>query len=133
MEIRTHFIISTIIAIILFPFYEWLVLLIILGGVLVDIDHYLDYVIRLKKYNIKRAMKYYRTIALEKDMHLYRKITRIFHTIEFLILIFILAFFSRYILLVGIGIYIHFLLDLLSETKIFKSITPRYSLFGILG
>lgn len=133
MEPGTHFIISTIAAIVLFPFYKWLVLLIILGGVLVDIDHYLYYVVKFKDYNLKKAIKFYRKITLKKDVKLYGEVIRIFHTIEFLIVVLIGAFFSKYLLLIAIGSCIHVLMDISAEIKIFKHLTPRYSLLGILG
>lgn len=81
-------------------------LIVFLASVLIDFDHYIWYTNRKKDWNLKRAYKWntYLERKHEKAMH-------IFHTIEFLILIFILSFFLRIFFYILIGILFHSILD----------------------
>jgi hypothetical protein len=130
--ILTHFIVTSILAVALFKFFGWAVLLLYVGGVLIDMDHYLYSLFVYKEISIIKSYKYFRQVSVQKNIRIYNTIIRIFHNVEFLVLIGIGAFFSRYVFIIAIGVYSHILMDIISELKIFKYITPRFSLLGFL-
>ncbi len=84
-------------------------LLVFLSSILIDFDHYLWYVARKKDWDLKNSYNY-----LEKlSKNLKKPIMMVFHTIEFLILVFILSFFWRGFYFALIGMIFHSILDLL--------------------
>ncbi|MEW6062887.1 MAG: hypothetical protein AB1571_00760 [Nanoarchaeota archaeon] len=91
-----------------------------------DVDHYLEYVIRKKNLSVIKAyregMKFYReSVKLGRPVRL--NILHVFHTMEFLILVIVLSFFNKIISLVAIGMLFHIILDLgwLIKRKALKS------------
>ncbi|MFC1732509.1 hypothetical protein ACFL6I_19570 [candidate division KSB1 bacterium] len=107
MKLQTHFIVSLFISIALFPLFSYASFLVLIGGFFIDSDHYLYYIIKKKDISLKRA---YNFCAGPKKR--YSDIFCIFHHIEFLILMIVLSYFSRYIMIITIGIAVHFLMDL---------------------
>jgi len=112
MKSLRHFLLSLILALIFYPIFNWKVLFIFVGGVLIDIDHYLWYLYKYKKFNVFHAYKFYIDKINEKREHENIGILLILHTIEFLLLIGILSFYSETILLIAIGLVFHYILDL---------------------
>ena len=53
MDIKHHVIVSTLLAIFIYPTYGIFALLVFLGGVLIDVDHYLWYIVVKKSFSIK--------------------------------------------------------------------------------
>lgn len=92
--------------------------LVFLSSFLIDFDHYAAYVIKKNDMNLKKSFDYHdkmlriemaeikRGIKKKSDFHL-------FHTIEFHILIGIIAIFSAPFFYIFIGMVFHSLLDLI--------------------
>jgi len=108
---QQHFIIGLPIFLILTPFIGLsYALVFFLSFFLVDFDHYLAYYKKKKEFSVRNAYYYW------KDRHCKDELM-IFHTIEFFILLFILAFFSKIFLLIFIAIIFHEILDLIYMEK----------------
>lgn len=123
-----HFIISTILAIILFPFFGFYSLFVFIGGFLIDLDHILFYWIKFKSFNLKRTHDYCRNITLKKDIKEYKQVLIIFHSIEFIILISIFSFYHKTFLILLIGVIIHIIMDMIYEYSKFKTLIKPLSL-----
>ena len=93
----------------LLPLTLFQTLLVFLSAVLIDFDHYLWYVKRKKDWNLKNAYNYLKKISenLKKPMMM------IFHTIEFLIFVFLLSYLWKGFSFILIGIVFHSISDLL--------------------
>jgi len=111
MRTSIHAIVCVILAAALYPFYKLSVLWIFAGGVLIDIDHYLWYISRFKKYNLKECYHY---CAVETFKDNWKEVTGalfIFHNFEFLVLVSALSFYSTPAFLFTVGLLSHYLLD----------------------
>ena len=107
MEIHIHLWTSIALAVLLFPFFGWLSVFAIVGGYLVDFDHYVTYVVRKKDWNLKRSIAYYRTMRYA----IKRPVLHIFHTIEAFAVLLFLAFYHDLFMAVFAGYLLHMLLD----------------------
>ena len=119
MYLKQHFILTLILCIPLYFLFQEKVIIIFLTGFLIDIDHYLEYIISHKNFSLKKAYKFYikkGEIILKQAKkgipHRFKPYIHIFHTIEFLILIIILSFYSIYAKLILIGLIFHQILDI---------------------
>jgi hypothetical protein len=112
----THFLWSVAIAAALYHRYSYDVIGVIIGGVLIDIDHYLWYVWDRKDWNIFRAWRHFRVeylwLGLEKNI---KSEIYIFHNIEFLAVLAAASFYSNFIFMFTIGVVVHYALDLIYE------------------
>ena len=86
-------------------------LIIFLSSFLIDVDHYLYYIIIKKDFSLKNAYNYHLDI---RNNNKKGKI-RLFHTAEFLIVLLILSFFYKPLLFVFIGFIFHLLFDVIDE------------------
>ena len=111
MKTSVHLVVSLILAAMLYPVFRWKALIILVGGVLIDIDHYFWYVYKYKKFSLFECYYYFidgmQKDKIEKNMG----ILLVFHTIEFLIAIMLLSFYSELVLIFTIGVLVHYLLD----------------------
>ena len=122
MNIIVHFLINVIIAFILrMNLTE--VLLVGLGGIIVDIDHLL-YVI-FKKISIKDAIKYGLKEFKLKRPHVY-----IFHFIEPVLVI--SYFINWYFFLLIFGVLLHIFADVISYVVFYKSLPPWIKYMSLL-
>ncbi|MCD4666632.1 hypothetical protein K8R47_02375 [archaeon] len=105
-----HFISCIILAIILYPLLGLLSLFVFIFGYLIDVDHYIEYIIKKKSLSFKKAYKYYKYERHPKEISL-----NIFHTIEFtvLFLIFVILFPNPINLILGIGLITHLIMDII--------------------
>ena len=101
-----------IISALLYPIYGLNVLIILISNILIDADHYLWYVLKIKDKDLVKAFKFYKNRDIRPK---YGRILHIFHTAELLILIIILNFYSRFFFFVLIGMVIHLILDVIYE------------------
>jgi len=122
----THLIFSIIPFILASQFYGWNSLWIFVGGVLIDWDHYVYYIFQKKDINIIRSYRYFRSLRGLKKLAEYKKVFRFFHTIEFLIVIVILSFYSEIFFLILIGILTHYILDVINEIRLFKELNDWF-------
>ena len=105
-----HFIISLIAASIIY-FYSahsavFIYPFVLMTGFLIDIDHNLWFIYRYKNWNIKQCWKYYK----KKRTSMYDQLL-IFHTIEFALLISVLAVFYSWAALMFFSLMLHYTLD----------------------
>ena len=100
-----------------FGFSVFACLIVFLSSFLFDVDHYLNYVFKnrdfsLKKayvWNVKRGLRWRKFSYSEKQQH---KIAFfMFHGIEFMILLLILAYFHVFFFWVFLGVLFHMVLD----------------------
>ncbi|MBI4739552.1 hypothetical protein HY772_08510 [Candidatus Woesearchaeota archaeon] len=106
MDLSVHFVVSTVIAAVLYPFFGWLSVFIIVGGFLIDADHYLWIVLSKRTLRLKAAYDYHRQCQHWNDY-----ILHICHTIEFSVLVIVLAMQSTFAALFSLGYFLHLFLD----------------------
>lgn len=92
---------------ILYPFYGVFSLLALAGGFLIDIDHYLYYVIHSGSLGIKKAYDF--CFSGGKN---YLTIFCVFHNIEFLLAMAMIGFFYNDFYPLAAGILLHFIMDM---------------------
>ena len=111
MYVSRHFILTSLLAIMLFPIYKFKVLLLFVFGFFIDVDHYLHdlfkYKVSLKKSYLMHMNK---NITLKDQLH-------IFHVVEFWILALILTiiFYNDFTLLLFTGLIFHLSLDFIYQ------------------
>lgn len=108
-----HFFFSLILAALLYPIFNWKVLLILAGSVLIDIDHYFWWICKYKKFNLIKAYTFFMRNMEANDFTNVDGILIIFHTIEFLLIMIVLSFYFEYALAFTIGLIFHYFLDLI--------------------
>jgi hypothetical protein len=128
MKISTHVFSSLILAGILYPIFQWKAIFVLFGGVLIDSDHYLWFVLKYKKLSIRDAYRHYMKGLEEHDFKDHFGILLIFHCVEFLALIVILSFYSVFVFLFAIGVILHYSLDLIFLFTVPKSFIADYSI-----
>ncbi len=114
----THIILSFILGAFLYEFYGLSVIYIIIGGFTFDIDHLFVYWKETKKYTLN-LLKAYDYFASHKLNIQNRNVLFIFHTAEFLVLLFLLGFFNKIFFLISLGLLFHLVLDAIQEMRIF--------------
>lgn len=123
-----HFLASLVLCAVLYPFYGINSLFIIIGSFLIDLDHYLWYVYKFKNFNFIKAYKFYLKINKEKSFAKQKKCIIIFHSVEFLILMVILSFYSKIMFIILIGLLYHYVLDIIHVLFIMKGTWAVYSI-----
>jgi len=127
----THFLLSVIFSIFLFPIFGWNIWLIIVGGTFIDLDHFITNFTKFKKpkdvltYFSKQFKLFMRKPELGDKVRLY-----MFHSVEFLVILVILALFFRPAFFILIGVVFHLISDLISDTFILKRFIRYFSVIG---
>lgn len=106
----SHIIISLGVSILLYPLFGFWVLLFLASSILIDFDHYLTYIFKSKKLDLKGAYYFFYERYDRGDLS---RVILLFHTIEYFILIAIASFFSKIILLIFLGSTLHISLDII--------------------
>ena|SRR3989344_2213826 len=123
---RTHFIVSLIISVIYFPFFGWWSFLAIVGGFLIDVDHYLEFIIRFKRKDLFNAffdaVNFYEN---GEDCGRYKDILHIFHTFEFWVLYIILGLIFPFLLPFVFSIFVHLGMDFYGMWKDSRNLFQR--------
>lgn len=130
MKTPAHILVSAILAALFYPIFKSKAALILAGGVLIDIDHYLWYVFKYKKFGLAECYSYF-TIEAEKNK--WKDIIGIFlifHTIEFVILMIALSFYSKLALIFSIGLLSHYVLDAIFIASVPKRIILNHSIIS---
>ncbi len=109
---KTHIIFGAVFSALIFflfkiTFFE--ASLIFLASFLIDFDHYLWYVGKNKDFSLKKAFR----IFTDELRHPNKPLMMIFHTLEFLILVFALSYFWKGFLFILIGMLFHSFLDII--------------------
>ena len=117
MYVLPHVIFSGLLTLALYPFFGIASLLVFVGGVLIDVDHYLEYAFRTKNISPFKAYRDYMKMNKEyfDDLKNDRIPTRsyhlhIFHTIELWIIMILISLFSRQYLILY-GLILHMSMD----------------------
>ncbi len=112
MYLRYHLLSCVILAIVLFPFFNYYSLLVFILGFFIDLDHYLYDVITTRKLSLSTSYK----MHMNKE-HEIKDQLHIFHTIEFIAAFLILTIISNnvYLIIVSTGLLLHLILDYIYE------------------
>lgn len=130
MDIKFHFGFTSILAAILFPVFGWKVLIFYIGGVLVDIDHYIWFVAKYKKINPLQCYNFYISESPRQNFKPIIGALHIFHTFEYLTFIIVLSLFNNYTFIYLIGLLGHYLLDLVWHAFIAKRVILNHSIIS---
>lgn len=122
MNVSVHFVISLICSVVLFQFIGWYSVVFFVGGFLIDVDHYFDYVFSKKDWSLKNAYFFHKNYCGPKTFRL-----DVFHTFEFGVLLLVFSFFSRIVMFFSLGVLLHMLLDL-HNLVVKKNITRSSSI-----
>lgn len=128
MKPLVHILFSLILAVVLYPIFNWRVLFVLAGGFLIDIDHYLWHIYKYKKFNLINSYKFYMKNIEVNDFTNVTGILLIFHTIEFFLIIIFLSFYNQFVLLFLIGLLGHYLLDLIWCIRVPKRVIVNHSI-----
>jgi len=126
MSILIHLIASIILALLLFAYFGWYSMLVFVGGVLIDVDHYLSYVIKFKIANIFKSYFYFRKRE-------FFGIFCVFHSLELLFVLVIISLFSKIVWLITIGLFVHYILDFIYELNLAGRLIKNWSLVLWVG
>lgn len=122
MKTWVHFLVSSILAIILYPIFNWKVLFILAGGVLIYIDHYFWYVYTFKDFNLFKCRTFFYVDCWKDGHRMMKNKLLVFHTVEFLIFVIALSVYSIHILLFVVGMAFHYILDIIQRYYHTKSL-----------
>lgn len=128
MKTWVHFLVSAILAVILYPVFGWKALFVIAGGVLIDIDHYLWYICKYKNFNLFKAYKFFIKNVETNEYTNVIGILLVFHTIEFLLIMAFLSFYFKSVFAFTIGLFSHYILDLIFLYFIAKRVIVNHSI-----
>jgi len=109
---RYHFLFGLIFSAILFPIVKWNSLIILMASVLIDVDHYLYYVFKVRKFNLKKSFNYFYMGEFGE-----KKLLFVFHTVEFWVILLIASLYFHILFYFLIGIMFHMFLDLFNIKK----------------
>ena len=102
------------------------ILLFAVGGVLIDVDHYLLYIQRRRNFSVAGMFRFFRELQPIQSSIPYVGLC-IFHTIDFFILIGVLAIFYPIFFPLLLGLLYHFCIDLFDlNRKCMLSIRPFF-------
>ncbi len=124
---KWHILIAFFIFLVLFPFFSWYSLVISLSSVLIDTDHYIISCIKRKSLSLSKAYTYLKNLDKKQSNKNFKAkycfFLMIFHTYEFLFLLFLLSYSHNLFLFILSGFLIHLAADLIS---IFATYPRRY-------
>lgn len=96
MIVIRHILISLVFSSVLFPFVGWYSVLVFFSGFLIDVDHWLCYLVISKDFGLntlKRCEAFYLKIAKRKDFSTLHRFYLVFHSLEFVLLLTVISFF----------------------------------------
>ena len=94
------------------------------ASVFIDLDHYIFAVKRNKIFSLKTIYNWHKNLPKN-----HKPIMHIFHTLEFLILIFFLSFYFKEFLFILIGMLFHSILDIIDMIYNNKLSCREFSFF----
>ena len=106
---KTHIILGAIFSILLYYVFNITIFqasLIFFASVFIDVDHYFWYMNKKKEFSLKNAYFHLKNIRPANPMMM------LFHTIEFLLIVFLLSFLWKGFLFILIGMLFHSILDI---------------------
>ncbi len=108
MTLKQHTIQAAIGSALLAPFLGIDTIIFSLSVILIDVDHYFDFVIVCRRFGIRDMFKFHSWVWHNRHA-LYG--LSLFHTAEVFLLLFVLGFWSYYFWLILSGFIIHFIFD----------------------
>ena len=132
MKFSVHLAVSVVLAALFYPVFGINSFFIIIGGLFPDIDHYLHFVFMKKRFNPFECNNYYTEEAKKRSYHEFDGVLFIFHTLEFLILMMLLSFYSKLAFIFTIGIAGHFILDAIWFTYFVRRLVLNHSIISWL-
>ena len=113
MTLKQHLAITGVAAAALLPFREPAeIILFAAGSVLIDVDHYLLYVQRTRRFDVRGMFRYFDGLQPIQKTIPYVGLC-LFHTIDFFLLIGLLALFQPLLFPLLAGFLFHFAFDLI--------------------
>ena len=128
MDVHYHVGFTSLLAVILYPHFGWMVVLLFVGGVLVDVDHLLWYALRYGDWNPLWCHRTYMVEGAKNNYHDFDGSLNIFYTIEFVILLSIAAMYSPSAFVVLCGYAGHVFLDAIWLLFFVKRSVINYSI-----
>lgn len=138
---KSHIISGFVFSILIYFIFSITVLqafLIFFASVFIDFDHYLWFVIKKKDFSLKKAYKWFKEkkkkyLSLNlKERQEYKKTFLIFHGIEALLIVFLLAYLNKLFLYVLIGMVFHLVLDYIEFISIKEPLYSKISQTAVL-
>jgi len=135
---RTHIIINLFLSLIFsfkIPFLG--IVIFFLSSILIDIDHYIYYIIKKKDFNIKNSYKYFikRELKLkklsDKELKKLKHPILFLHGIEPLLVIYFLSLSYPILVYVYLGFFIHLIEDLIHEKKAYLTKLRFFLIYSI--
>ncbi|MFH1452222.1 MAG: hypothetical protein ABIF88_03560 [archaeon] len=130
----THLIIGTIVSLVIWIVFPnliwWQAFIILISSIIIDVDHYLWYVLKKKDWSLKKSYQWHAKKGemlhklSEKERNEYKHLIMIFHGFEFWLILILLIFVNKIFLFVLIGIGIHMILDYID---LYRWKVPFYS------
>lgn len=108
MTLKQHAIQASAGSVILAPFLGFDVIIFFLSVILIDVDHYFEFVVVCRRFGIKDMFRYYDWV-LHGEHAIYG--LSVFHTAEMFLLLFTLGFWSHYFWLILFGFSVHLVFD----------------------
>jgi len=128
MKTWVHASFSLLLAAVLYPIFNWEVSFILIGGVLIDADHYLWYILKHGNFNLQDCYRHFTTDAEKANYKYFAGEVLVFHTAEFFAIMLALSFYSQMIMLFTIGLAGHYLLDFIWFFFILKRFILNHSI-----
>ena len=118
MDVNRHVTASLLLAIALYPFIGiFNSSLVFFSGFLFDVDHYLYYAIRYKKFSVMKCYRECKQICKGAMPRPKEPFLHPFHTIEFYLLLGIAAYYILFLRFVLLGLILHILLDIIDGLR----------------
>ena len=128
MNILIHFLFNILFGEI-FRFKWEEILLIGLGGVIIDLDHILYQFFIVKNRTIKQMWEWHKRESKINRPHYY-----VFHYLEIMLIITILGyFFNWYLFLIFLGFILHWIVDAIMYINYYKSLNPWIKYYSLIG
>ncbi len=127
MNIIFHFLINIIIAILL-KLSHVEIILVGLGGILIDIDHIFYIIFGEKIYSFKKAVKFHK-----REFKLMRPHFYFLHFLEIIFVLLIISYyFNWYFFLIFFGFLLHWIFDALKYIYVYKSFLPWIKYYSLI-
>ena len=128
MKFSAHLAVSAMLAALFYPVFGINSFLILIGGIFADIVLFLHFVFIKKRFNPFECNRYYTEEHKSTNYGKFDGILMIFHTMEFLILMLVLSFYSKLAFIFTIGIVGHYILDAIWFIYFVKRIVLNHSI-----
>lgn len=126
MSPKIHIAQGVISSVLLYPFWGLNVIPFGLAIILIDFDHVIQYVVDTHNFSPKGFFKYYEILLKNLDKNYLG--LNIFHTLEFYLLVLIIAYWVSPLYYVLFGLLFHHLFDLIFFIRVKKPFIRAYSI-----